>query len=152
MKGRKPKPTALKLLDGDFNKDPQLRNHNEPEPEVGVVTCPAWITGDARTEWKRVSGELMSMGVATLVDRAALEQYTTAYASWRDSLRVVAKEGRFIATESGPKRHPACGAAQAYADLCHKLLIQFGMTPSSRTRLHIKKETDSDAVEKRFFG
>jgi P27 family predicted phage terminase small subunit len=151
MVGRPRKPTALKVLHGDFDKNPQRRNHREPVPGKQPPKCPAWITGEARKEWKRIVDELESMGVASGVDRAALEQYCIAYDAWRQALRTVRKEGRTFASNHGPRVHPADTLARSYADLCHRILCQFGLTPSSRTRLAIDHETHTHPDEEEYF-
>ena len=74
MAGRPRKPSALKVLHGDFDKNPQRQNHNEPTVEVKAPKCPAYITGESRKEWKRVTAELLSLRVLGEVDRSALEQ------------------------------------------------------------------------------
>lgn len=151
--GRARKPTALKLLHGDFDKDPQRRNHSEPEPEAGIPKCPAYMKGDARKEWKMITTELQSMGVVTLVDRAALEMYCESRATMHDCRRMIQKEGLMIGTPSGDtKEHPAGKVLRDNNRICQSILVQFGMTPSSRTRLHVSKESKVDEAEARFFG
>jgi phage terminase small subunit len=52
MPGPAPKPTALKLVQGN----PGKRKLNKSEPKFcGAPVCPAWITDVARAEWKRDS-------------------------------------------------------------------------------------------------
>ena len=40
-RGRKPKPTAMKELEGNPGKRPL--NPNEPRPERKAPRCPAWL-------------------------------------------------------------------------------------------------------------
>ena len=51
MRGRKPKPTALKLIAGN----PGHRPLNKKEPKVAYVTGaakpPKWVKGEAKREW-----------------------------------------------------------------------------------------------------
>ncbi len=150
--GRPRKPSALKVLHGDFDKKPQRRNRREPVPAKQPPRCPAWITGEARKEWKRIVDELDSMGVASSVDRAALEQYCVAYEAWRQAIAIVRKEGRTFAARQGPRVHPADVLARSYADLCHRILCQFGLTPSSRTRLAITHDGQTNSDEEEYFG
>ena len=39
-KGRKPKPTALKMLEGDRGKGRRPINKNEPKPNKASLECP----------------------------------------------------------------------------------------------------------------
>jgi phage terminase small subunit len=60
MRGRKPKPTILKLLTGNPGKRPL--NNNEPEPILinGAVVPPKYLEGAALEEWNVQSAYLTS--------------------------------------------------------------------------------------------
>ena len=45
-RGRKPKPTALKVLEGNPGKRPL--NDREPVPPKGTLKCPAWLLPEAK--------------------------------------------------------------------------------------------------------
>ena len=45
-RGRKPKPTALKLLEGNPGKRPL--NDREPVPPRAALKCPAWLLPEAK--------------------------------------------------------------------------------------------------------
>ena len=139
--GRPRKPPALKILHGDFDKNPQRRNHAEPEMESKSPSCPAWITGEARKEWKRVCDELLQMKVVTEPDRAALEAYCKIYARWRKALLQVEREGMTLDSEHGMYEHPASKIASRCEDQIHRYLCQFGMTPASRSRVNVTQQT-----------
>ena len=51
-RGRKPKPTALKALEGNPGKRPL--NEHEPVPPKATLRCPAWLEAEAKKEWKRL--------------------------------------------------------------------------------------------------
>lgn len=57
MAGRKPKPTAVKKLEGNPGK--RKLNTKEPVPAKGMPTCPNWLLPEAKSEWKRLA-ELMN--------------------------------------------------------------------------------------------
>ena len=99
MRGRKPKPTALKLIDGNPGKRPI--NANEPKTTGGKPTCPSHLSPTAKSEWKRISGTLHEMGILTAVDRAALAAYCQAYARWVDAEKKLAATPPLIKTPSG---------------------------------------------------
>ena len=48
MAGRKPKPTALKVLEGDRGKGRRPLNAHEPIPPRGGVKCPSWLLPEAK--------------------------------------------------------------------------------------------------------
>ena len=73
MAGRKPKPTAVKKLEGNPGK--RKLNTKEPNPGKGMPDCPAWLLPEAKTEWIRLSEKLNQMGVLTDIDRSAFAAY-----------------------------------------------------------------------------
>ena len=56
MAGRKPKPTALKKLEGNPGK--RKMNTKEPVPGKGMPDCPKWLLPEAKEEWKRLCQKL----------------------------------------------------------------------------------------------
>lgn len=46
MAGRKPKPTVVKILEGNPGK--RKLNDKEPMPVKGMPTCPAWLMKEAQ--------------------------------------------------------------------------------------------------------
>ena len=66
MAGRKPKPTAVKKLEGNPGK--RKLNTKEANPGKGMPDCPAWLLPEAKIEWIRLSEKLNQMGVLTEID------------------------------------------------------------------------------------
>ena len=63
MAGRKPKPTALKKLEGNPGK--RKLNTKEPMPGKGMPDCPKWLLPEEKKEWERLCEKLSEMGVLT---------------------------------------------------------------------------------------
>ena len=61
MAGRKPKPTALKKLEGNPGK--RKLNTKEPAPAKGMPDCPKWLLPEAKEEWKRLCQKLSDKDV-----------------------------------------------------------------------------------------
>jgi len=135
MAGRKPIPTAIKQLNGNPGKRPL--NRNEPKFGTHGVTCPKHLDKTARAEWKRVSAELSTTGLLTTVDRAALAAYCAAWSRWVDAELNIQKFGTVIKSpKSGfPIQNPYVGIANTALDQMRKFAVEFGMTPSSRSRI-----------------
>lgn len=151
MRGRRPKPTALRKLEGK----PGHRPLNDREPEFsGVPDCPDFVQGAARTEWHRVAALLGAAKLLTDADRTALAAYCQAYAAWLDAGAHIKRLGAIVKTPNGyPMVSPYVAIEkQAFTQMC-KLLVEFGMTPASRSRLRIaqpdKTEDPLDAFLKR---
>ena len=53
MAGRKPKPTAVKKMEGNPGK--RKLNTKEPVPAKGMPVCPDWLMPEAKKEWERLA-------------------------------------------------------------------------------------------------
>jgi P27 family predicted phage terminase small subunit len=134
--GRKPKPTHLKLLAGNPGKRPL--NESEPKPE-GVDETPdppAHLSGEARVEWARTFPILLRNKMISEVDINAFSAYCQAYGRWIVAESYVAKQGEVLISPSGfPIQNPYLAVANKAMEQMHKLETEFGMTPSSRSRV-----------------
>ncbi len=146
MPGRRPKPTALKVLEGNPGK--RTLNKLEPKP-TGIPTCPAHLTKEAKKEWKRISKELIRVGLLSSVDRAALAAYCAAYSRWIDAEIGLQKSASLIVkSPSGqPIQNPFVGIINSATDQMRKFLTEFGMTPASRSRLQVTPASDAPASD-----
>lgn len=63
MAGRKPKPTAMKKLEGNPGK--RKLNTKEPVPAKGMFVCPDWLMSEAKKEWERLAKLMNQMDVPT---------------------------------------------------------------------------------------
>jgi P27 family predicted phage terminase small subunit len=150
-RGRKPKPTYLKVVSGNPGKRPL--NEREPVPIRKIPNPPAELSDDAKVEWGRVSEELYRMGLLTGVDRAALAAYCQAYGRWMQAecaIGEMAKKdaltgGLLIRTTNGNAiQNPLVGTAnKAMADMV-RYAAEFGMTPSARSRIQAEARQEED--------
>jgi P27 family predicted phage terminase small subunit len=141
MRGRRPKPTRLKVLTGNPGKRPL--NEAEPRPEVAIPDCPQELGETARREWNRLVGELASLKLLTNFDRAALAAYCGAYALWAEATEAIQKYGVMIKSPSGyPVQSPYVSVANRQAEIMMRIASEFGFTPASRSRIstHPKSE------------
>src|SRR3990172_1616378 len=99
MAGRKPKPSALKRLQG--NPGHRKLNRAEHMPDATVPDCPDWLRDEAKAEWERVVFALHECGILTNIDRAALAAYCQAYARWREAEEIVAMSSQIMTTVKG---------------------------------------------------
>jgi P27 family predicted phage terminase small subunit len=148
MAGRRPKPTALKALAGNPGK--RALNKTEPQPKPGIPSCPKHLDAEARREWKRISAELTTLGMISHMDRAALAAYCGAWSRWVHAESQIQKFGAVIKSpKSGfPIQNPYCGLANTSVDQMRKFAVEFGLTPASRSRLHVEpKDKVADPFE-----
>jgi P27 family predicted phage terminase small subunit len=137
VRGRKPKPTVLKIREGNPGK--RALNDREPTPADGVPDRPEMLIGEAAAEWDRVSQVLAEMGLLTRADRSALAAYCTAYARWLQAEEQVAKFGTIVKSpEKGfPMKSPYLTVADQALETMRKFMVEFGLTPSSRSRIRL---------------
>ena len=101
--------------------------------------------GDALREWRRVVKELGTLRVISKLDRSALAAYCSAYGRWAaatGALNWVAAGcdygGLLIETSNGNLiQNPLFGIQRRAADDVVRYSAEFGLTPSSRTRLKV---------------
>ncbi|MEP2029270.1 MAG: phage terminase small subunit P27 family [Paracoccaceae bacterium] len=156
MRGRKPKPTQLKLITGTLRKS--RTNKNEIRPDVVRPDPPDHLSHQAKIEWDRIVGNLFSLGIMTALDRGALAAYCQAYGRWVQAERALARFSKNDAATFGIMLKTSHGNAivnplvsaanKAQADMV-RYAAEFGMTPSSRSR--VSAATDKCASEARFF-
>ena len=134
QRGRKPKPTELKILEGNPGKRPL--NLNEPKPNKKAPKCPDWLSDEAKNEWKRMSKQLEDLGLLTEIDMTSFAGYCQAYARWREAEEFINKHGTIVKTPSGYwQQVPQVSIAQTYLKIMNRFCEQFGLTPSSRSRI-----------------
>jgi P27 family predicted phage terminase small subunit len=134
MRGRKPKPTHLKLLDGNPSK--RAINQGEPQPKLRPPTCPSHLCPPAKAEWKRLVGQLTVLRLLTELDRAALAAYCQAYGRWVEAERKLQETPMLLKLPSGyVQQNPWLTIANKQLELMHKFLSEFGLSPVSRSRV-----------------
>lgn len=152
MRGRKPKPTAQKLLDGNPGHRPISLNEWKPS---GIPTCPAGMSKEAKKEWRRISKELLAAGLLTTVDRAILANYVSAWAIWyqatteleqlRQTAAAEGKSNLIFRTKTGYlAQHPLIGTINSAASEMRKCAAELGLTPSARSRLQVDPPTKGE--------
>ena len=134
MAGRKPKPTAVKKLEGNPGK--RKLNKKEPVPAKGIPDCPDWLLPEAKQEWNRLAALMEQMGVLTEVDRAAFAAYCQSYARWKEAQEHIDRDGSTFETDKGYQQQtPWVGIANTQQKLMLQAAAEFGLTPSARSRI-----------------
>ncbi len=136
MRGRKPKPSAQRALEGN----PGHRAVNADEPQLGDLadhlTPPAELDDlpGAQAEWRRLAPLLQRAGVISEGDRTAL---VALCVEWDRYVEARAKAyPRVVKAPSGYAMPNPWLAIQSRAlAACLKLWPELGLTPSSRSRV-----------------
>ena len=138
MKGRKPKPSNLRRLRGNPGRRPLRKD--EPDPERGIPQAPPWLSGVALGYWRELAPELDELGILTVADGHALALLCSAYADWRAACEAIETHGMTYerVTAAGSvsiaRRPEVAMRADAFRRMT-SMLVEFGLTPSSRPRV-----------------
>jgi P27 family predicted phage terminase small subunit len=150
MRGRKPKPTRLRVIGGNAGKRPL--NEAEPKPTVGEPECPDWLDAEAKEKWAEVAPELVKLGILTTLDGAALACFCQCWSEFRQATRCLQREGRVIKSKSGHSQpHPMVSQQRAARKSLREFAALFGMEPSGRVRLQVFPPAGEEDPAEDFF-
>lgn len=140
--GPAPKPTQLRLIDGD-RKD--RINAHEPHPTPGRLHPPDGMSDEVRVVWHDVVRELRSMGIEYPSDRDALACYCEAVITHRKACQLLAVSPILLKGIHGNMvRNPVLQVQRDAAQTIRAFAQEFGLTPSARSRIEANKEDDDD--------
>jgi P27 family predicted phage terminase small subunit len=153
MVGRKPKPAKIHELNGFPGK--RKLNRREPKPRLCIPLPPAHLSEQIKEAWRKLAVKLHRMGVLTEADAWGLEELSETYVEVRDLRQQIAQEGRTveITTTTGDVRevtNPLVNQLSDAAKRLRALMVEFGLTPSARTRVNVTEEKEEDPLD-RFF-
>ena len=79
------------------------------------------------------------MGLLTPADRTALAAYCTAYSRWVHAEEQARKFGTVVKSpvKGFPMKSPYLVVADQAMEAMRKFMVEFGLTPSSRSRIRI---------------
>lgn len=134
MRGRIPKPTRVKMANGNPGK--RRLNDAEPTYKPGAGSPPASLDAVGKAEWRRVSKLLTTTGVLTQADRGVLTMYCSAWSRWLKALKQVEETGGGVLDgEHGSYQNPWLAIANRASDTAAKLGGLLGLDPTSRSRV-----------------
>lgn len=131
VRGRKPTPTALKLVKGEI---PSRINDDEPQPDPSEPTCPS-KNPKVQKMWDYTIAQLRRMRVVTMADREPLVAYCQIAVMHAEACDIVDREGMLVKTPNGGMAHPALRIARDAATQMRAYATEFGLTPAARTRI-----------------
>lgn len=151
LRGPKPLPLNVHILRGNPSKLPVSNLLDGVHPPVEIPPCPSHLSDQAKKEWRRVAAELLPLGLISKLDRALLAAYCVAWAEMVaveikiDALNADDRDGMpgwILTTSTGYQQMSALMLIRNRA--CQRMLrlaAEFGMSPSTRTRVTASKNT-----------
>ena len=152
-RGRKPKPAALKLIEGNRGKRPI-----EPEidaPPVNDLTCPEHLTGYAAEAWNYYAPKLKPLKLLSELDVQALIALCRAFQRWRqaeDQLDTLGDDWIIETTKGTKQISPLVRESRQLSKTFFDYLSSFGLTPAARAGLKIDLPTGGEGNNGRFEG
>lgn len=176
-RGQKPKPTALRKLEGNRARTPLPQN--EPQPLIGPEPPepPEWLDDVAKGEWNRLARQLWLNSILGLEDWTAFAGYCESFSDWQRYNAMMAAEERRL-KETGAARAKLDGAlgfahhpdprtaTMGHVEMvngkpiispllalrnkarldCLKFATEFGLSPSSRSRVNVPRGAPASAT------
>lgn len=159
QRGPKPLPANVHWLKGNPSKKPAHQLVDSLQPEIEIPGCPAHLLPEAKKEWRRITPELHRYGLISKLDRAALSMYCQTWAllvyaesQLKRSMRIAEQkreeaeargqewtggDGMVEITSNGNMVYsPYWVISNRARDQVDKFLANFGMSPSSRSRVN----------------
>jgi len=134
-KGRRPKSTMGKVIQGTFRKD--RANPDEPKPKVGIPSPPDFLNADALQEWGRMSEKLYQLGMLAEIDRGIFAAYCQAFGRWAEAERLIKEKGFLVKTSNGNIiQSPIVGIANKAMKEMRDAASLMGIPATMRTKVH----------------
>ena len=117
-------------------------------PAAKVPSCPPCLGEEARKEWQRLSKELSGSGcspgsIATCSRLTAKRMRSGSRRSPRSQ-----RYGTMVKSPNGyPMQSPYVAVANKQVEIMVRIAAEFGMTPSSRTRIRVGDKPPEDPFE-----
>jgi len=130
--GRRPQPTALKVLRG--NPGQRKLNTKEPTPPPGEVVKPEGLSASAAAIWDELAPICLHMGTLTAADVRPFRTLCELQASL-DRASVLKTVGEWDA---------ALKLEKDFAPMIRPYYALFGLEPVSRARITVPKAAEPD--------
>lgn len=149
----KRKSVATLMAHGTYRPDRHARRVGKINFAPHSGKAPAWLSKEAKAEWRRLAPQLLAEQMLTAPDEPMLAALCEAIAGYREATADIAKHGRVLSytatTRNGSvtKRYanPACEDQRRCAVQMEKGALHFGVSPLARERIEgIIIEDDPD--------
>lgn len=142
-RGPRPTPTPILRLRGSWKVN---ERENEPQPPQEAPHLPTRLNAAERRIWKKTVPLLHQIGVLSLIDGETLARYCVETVRYWEGVKIIRKEGETYTTHKGVMhKHPLVEVLRGLGDSLRRIECEFGMTPASRTRIHVKATTKTPA-------
>jgi len=141
MRGRKPIPTHLKILNGKMTEFPKT----EPLPIGELDLAPEWMSEEQKSSWEYAIAHA-PVGLLKKLDRSVLAAWVIAEDLHRQAVLQVNKAGMVMRSPVKGEiiQNPYLPIVNRQAQIMMKSGAELGFTPSSRSRVSMSEEDTNE--------
>jgi P27 family predicted phage terminase small subunit len=124
---------------------------DEPVVAMDLPEPPDYLSDRARVEWARAGALLKDAGLMTPLDAVAFGRFCQLVARISEAEEGLAKHGLLVKSTSnngGPMVSPYLSIVNQCSKQLVLLCAEFGMTPSSRSRVRVDNQVPNDDFER----
>ena len=139
-------PDNVKRLRGETRPS---RMSNQPRPVSGIPNPPSWLDAEAKREWARVAPELHRLGLLSVLDRAILSVYTSAWSTFVAARKRLEETDLVVEGRNrggGEVKSPAWTVYAQASTLVLTLGRELGLSPAARSRISVREPLDDDPL------
>jgi P27 family predicted phage terminase small subunit len=157
--GRKPKPLALHVIEGNLKKMPKERrekHENSPQPSLGLRAPPAKFSADHLAVWSRLI-EDCAPGLLARSDYDTFVNYVNLVVARDKAMALYIETGMQVLVKSNDSNNrmlsnPLMRELRRINDQMRPLLVELGLTPMSRSRITVQKPVEEGDELDRFLN
>ena len=157
-KGRKKIPTELKKARGTLRKSRELDSPMEVEKVGSIPVAPKWLSSIGKEQFNIVVNQLHNLGMLYEIDLKLIEAYANSMSLHIECEQQLRESGRIMVyrDEEGNPKHsqivPLQTVSKQALEQALKLAVQFGLTPSARTKISSPQKLEIKDNEFNFFN
>ncbi len=151
MRGRKPKPIELRILQGNPSHRPLPKNIPQPEKLYNIPEVPIYFDKDAKEIWNYLTPKLINCGILSDIDIYVLENCCFALSLMRRARKELTSSPLVIVNKNtkgklkSKQRTPYLTVYREALELFDSSGARLGLSPADRIRLRgLDKITDKD--------
>lgn len=143
--GRKPKPTPLKLIEG--NKGKRALNNKEPQFGGAFGPAPKVLGERARELWFECGKQLEDVGLGGRAFAPLLMMLCQTLSDVEQCIEIQgAMKDNYEPGKQGWTKHPVINDTDRCMSRAIKILSEFGMTPAAASKIVAPSQADDDPL------
>jgi len=153
MKGRKPTPSALKVLRGT-DQPVRMNKTTEAATISKLPPPPKWFSTTAKKIYKAKGQELINQNIMSSLDLDMFILYCNEYSIYIETSEVIAKipyADKLSESSAEVYRRIRQQNQQAW-ERCKSIAVEFGFTPSARSRVKAIENNNQQSEFEKLLG